>query len=82
MSREPFNLTIAQIGDLTPYQVKNIIFRPKEADEPLGQFQSEKELFWKVHRDWKDLSEVETQKLWDTKCKKENEDFAKSEDKP
>jgi hypothetical protein len=54
-----------QIGRLTPYQVKNVFFRPKEADEPVGQFQSEKELFWKVHKDWKGLTEEETQKLWE-----------------
>lgn len=30
----------------------------------------EKELFWKVHRDWKSLSEEETQALWDKEMKK------------
>lgn len=58
-------MTIEEIGNLTPYQVKNIYFRPKSADEPVGEYQSAKELFWKVHRDWKSLSEEETQKLWD-----------------
>lgn len=53
-----------EIGLLTPYQVKNVFFRPKEADEPIGEMQSEKEIFWKVHKDWKSLSEEETQALW------------------
>lgn len=62
-----------EIGKLTPYQVKNIFFRPKEADEPVGNFQSEKELFWKVHREWKELSEAETQRLWDKHLAKQEE---------
>lgn len=65
MAREPFLLTPEQIGNLTPYQVKNLYFRPKEADEPVGEYIGEKELFWKVHREWKGLSEEETQTLWD-----------------
>lgn len=71
--KEPFNLSIEEIGRLTPYQVKNIFFRPKEADEPVGEFQSEKELFWKVHADWKGLTEDETQKLWDRHVRKQEE---------
>ena len=62
--KEPFNLSIDQIKKLTPYQVKNLYFRPKTADEPVGQYQSAKEIFWKVQRDWRGLSEEETQKLW------------------
>jgi hypothetical protein len=57
-------LSIEQISKLTPYQVKNLYFRPKSADEPVGQYQSAKELFWKVNKDWRGLSEEETQKLW------------------
>lgn len=64
-----------EIGNLTPYQVKNIFFRPKEADEPVGTFQTEKELFWKVHREWKELSEQETQRLWDKHVLKQQEDL-------
>ena len=40
--KEPFNLTIAQIADLTPYQVRHHYFREKEhppAPRP-GEFPS------------------------------------------
>jgi hypothetical protein len=39
----------------------------------VGEFQSEKELFWKVHVDWKGLTEDETQKLWDRHIRKQEE---------
>ncbi len=31
--KEPFNLTISEIGALTPYQIKNIYFRDADADQ-------------------------------------------------
>ena len=70
--KEPFNLSIDEIKKLTPYQVKNIYFRPKSADEPVGEYQSAKELFWKVQKDWRGLTEEETQKLWTKKNQEED----------
>ena len=62
--KEPYNLTIEEISNLTPYQVKNIYFRPEEADEPVGEYICEKDLFWKVHKDWKGMTEEETESAW------------------
>jgi hypothetical protein len=62
--REPYHLSVEEIGNLTPYQVKNLYFRPKEADEPVGEYLEEKDLFWKVHKEWKGMEEEEVAALW------------------
>jgi hypothetical protein len=49
--REPFNLTLQEIGRLTPYQARNIYFRGEERDrsQPKRQ-QPYRDVFWAV---WK-----------------------------
>lgn len=53
--REPFNLTVEQIGKLTPWQVKHIYFR-KETKEQGRRVQSHQELFFAAwrQRGWKE----------------------------
>jgi hypothetical protein len=48
--REPFNMTMAEIGKLTPYQVRNVYFRDEERDQPrvAKSNVSYKEIFWKT----------------------------------
>lgn len=78
MVKEPFCLTPAQIANLTPYQVKHLFFREeKKQPDSLPWFMengkkdakgnpvdNEKELFWKVNREWRNLSEEKVQELW------------------
>lgn len=74
---EPYCLTIEEIGNLTPYQVRNLYFREKEeeateipwfmkdqgapGEAPKNE---EKDLFWKVNKEWRNMSEEQVQDLW------------------
>lgn len=74
---EPYCLSIEEIGNLTPYQVRNLYFREKEeeateipwfmkdqgapGEAPKNE---EKDLFWKVNKEWRNLSEEKVQDLW------------------
>jgi hypothetical protein len=74
---EPYCLTIEEIGNLTPYQVRNLYFREKEeeateipwfmknqggpGEAPKNE---EKDLFWKVNKEWRNMSEEKVQDLW------------------
>lgn len=74
---EPYCLTIEEIGNLTPYQVRNLYFREKEeeateipwfmkdqgapGEAPKNE---EKDLFWKVNKEWRNMSEEQVQNLW------------------
>ena len=74
---EPYCLTIEEIGNLTPYQVRNLYFREKEEEATeIPWFMKnqggpgeaprdeEKDLFWKVNKEWRNLSEEKVQDLW------------------
>ena len=75
---EPYCLSIEEIGNLTPYQVRNLYFREKEEEATeIPWFMKnqgapneapkneEKELFWKVNKEWRNLSEEQVQALWE-----------------
>jgi hypothetical protein len=79
LTRDPYRLSVDQIGALCPAQVRLLYFRD-DLDEESGlpaalttarasgtpvTAQSLQDTFWKVHRDWRGLSEEETQKRWD-----------------
>ena len=67
---EPYCLSLEEIGNLTPYQVRNLYFREKEeeateipwfmkdqgapGEAPKNE---EKDLFWKVNKEWRNMSE-------------------------
>jgi hypothetical protein len=62
--KEPYNLTLAQIGQLTPYQVRNIYFRSPERDQPKpARVQTYREIFWGI---WKHrgLTEEQIAERW------------------
>ena len=74
---EPYCLSLEEIGNLTPYQVRNLYFREKEeeateipwfmkdqgapGEAPKNE---EKDLFWKVNKEWRNMSEEQVQDLW------------------
>lgn len=90
--KEPFCLTPAQIANLTPYQVRHIFFRQKdETPSELPWFMQnggkdakgtpvdkEKDLFWKVNKEWRNLSEEQVQKLWDKHLASRNQKKSRS----
>jgi len=63
--REPFNLSFAQIADLTDYQIRAILFQhpadPKPA--PAGVYRPPEELFERVWRR-RGLSDDEIAEKW------------------
>jgi len=83
---EPFCLSIEEIGNLTPYQVRNLYFREKEeetteipwfmkdqgapGEAPKNE---EKDLFWKVNKEWRSMSEEQVQDLWNKQQKEKTE---------
>lgn len=72
-------MTPEQIGRLTPYQVRHVYFRKEEENptdlpwfmqtsSPNSQgtpIDKEKELFWKVNREWRNIPEEKVQELWE-----------------
>jgi hypothetical protein len=90
---EPYCLSIEEIGNLTPYQVRNLYFREKETPEseipwffksqPAPNEQpvdKEKELFWKVNKEWRNLPEEQVEALWKSHVKSKSP--KKTEPKP
>lgn len=79
---EPYCLSIEEIGNLTPYQVRNLYFREKETpDSEIPWFfkgqpapnqtavDKDKELFWKVNKEWRNLPEEQVEALWQQQLK-------------
>ena len=33
LTKDPFHYTLAEVGELTPFQVRRILFRPRKGDE-------------------------------------------------
>ena len=91
---EPYCLSIEEIGNLTPYQVRNLYFREKEeeateipwfmkdqgapGEAPKNE---EKDLFWKVNKEWRNMSEEQVQDLWN-KQEEEKKQPPKPKPKP
>lgn len=80
---EPYCLSIEEIGNLTPYQVRNLYFREKEEETTEipwfmknqggpGEAPKDeaKDLFWKVNKEWRNMSEEQVQSLWNTQEEK------------
>jgi hypothetical protein len=77
LARDPFHLTLDQIGRLTPWQVRHVYLRD-DLDNSTGlpaawqgsatsspaRAKSPKEIFWMVWRDWRGLSEEAVQAKW------------------
>ena len=61
--RDPFNLTLDEIGHLTPYQVRNIYFYDEKRDREPEKRQTYQEIFWAV---WKrrGLKESQIEEQW------------------
>ncbi len=76
--QEPYNLSIPEISQLNPYQVRHIFFRPDEDSYssqgipglPSSNELTHQQLFWRVWKDWRGKTEEETQALWDEEQKK------------
>jgi hypothetical protein len=76
LARDPFGLPLAAIAELDPVQVKRVYLRDDLDDETglpaalhadsasKGKSRSPKEVFWTVLREWRGLSEEETQRRW------------------
>ena len=91
---EPYCLSLEEIGNLTPYQVRNLYFREKEeeateipwfmkdqgapGEAPKNE---EKDLFWKVNKEWRNMSEEQVQDLWN-KQEEEKKQPPKPKPKP
>lgn len=82
LTKDPFHLTLSQIGDLTPYQVRNILFRPEDTSKlnipgsPFSKYTEEKDTFWKVWKEWRGLSEEEVAAKWVEKQQQEQKQEA------
>lgn len=73
--REPFNLSFAEIADLTDYQISEILFQ-HPADEPTRPaaeqvYLTPEQLFWRV---WerRGLSEAEIAEKWRAESQGDN----------
>lgn len=69
LTRDPWHLTIADIAELTPYQVRNIYFRSDERDQPVPFYAQAKDFFWKVNLD-RGMSEAQIVELWREEVKR------------
>lgn len=65
-----------EIGRLTPYQIREVYFRPEDKDSS-GSGLSEKEMFWRVNCEWRGFSEEQVQKLWDEHVRRTKEGRSK-----
>ena len=71
LAGEPYHLSPAEIGNLSPHQVRAVYFRKDPRDEsgssssPAANFYARaREVFYKVHQDWKGLPKEEVDRLW------------------